>query len=62
MSLIFSEADLHAMQQLKRVFNPENLANPSKIFPIRRGCRELPKNLLESSDQKYKAYQEIVRF
>jgi glycolate oxidase len=62
MSLLFSERDLHAMQQLKQVFNPENLANPGKIFPVRRGCRELPRNILESSDQKYKAYQEMVRF
>jgi glycolate oxidase subunit GlcD len=62
MALFFSEAELGVMQQLKGVFNPENLANPSKIFPIRRGCGEMPKNLLEAADQKYKAIDEMVRF
>ena len=41
MRLFFSEADLHVMGQLKRVFNPDNLANPQKIFPMRRGCGEM---------------------
>jgi glycolate oxidase subunit GlcD len=62
MSLFFSEKELEVMQRLKLVFNPENLANPSKVFPMRRGCGEMPKNLLEDSDRKYKAIDEMVRF
>ena len=49
MALFFSEKELDVMQRLKAVFNPDNLANPSKIFPMRRGCGEMPKNLLESA-------------
>ena len=36
--LVFSEADLEAMQKLRRVFNPDELCNPGKIFPSRH-CR-----------------------
>ncbi len=28
------------MIRVKAVFNPENLLNPGKIFPSRRGCTE----------------------
>jgi glycolate oxidase len=56
MPLLFGEQDLKAMHQLKEVFNPENLLNPSKIFPTHRGCRELP------SDPKSKMHPEMVRF
>lgn len=62
MTLFFSEKELQVMQELKAVFNPENLANPSKVFPVRRGCGEMPKNLLEAADQKYKAIDEMVKF
>jgi glycolate oxidase len=62
MALFFSEKELDVMQRLKTVFNPQNLANPSKIFPMRRGCGEMPKNLLEAADQKYKEVDEMVRF
>ena len=33
MGLVFSDADLDVMMQVKRVFNPDGLLNPSKIFP-----------------------------
>jgi glycolate oxidase len=62
MALFFSEKELDVMQRLKTVFNPQNLANPSKIFPMRRGCGEMPKNLLDAADQKYKEVDEMVRF
>jgi glycolate oxidase len=62
MSLFFTPKELDVMQQLKEVFNPLNLANPGKIFPVRRGCGEMPKNLLSDADQKYKAIDEMVRF
>ena len=62
MALFFSEKELDVMQRLKAVFNPDNLANPSKIFPMSHGCGEMPKNLLESADQKSKQVDEMVRF
>jgi glycolate oxidase len=62
MRLLFTEQDLDAMRQLRDVFNPENLLNPHKIFPSHRGCRELPKNIDQSSNPAYKANPEIVRF
>jgi glycolate oxidase len=38
MDMLFEEADLEAMIRLRRVFNPEDLCNPGKIFPSRH-CR-----------------------
>jgi glycolate oxidase len=40
MPLIFSEADLEAMRQVKLAFNPRGLCNPGKIFPTHRSCGE----------------------
>ena len=37
---MFSEADLETMQFVRTVFNPQNLANPGKIFPTPRTCGE----------------------
>ena len=64
MRLFFSEADLHVMGQLKRVFNPDNLANPQKIFPMRRGCGEMS-SLSEDSRRPLSESEgdpEFVRF
>ncbi|MBI3075808.1 MAG: FAD-binding protein, partial [Deltaproteobacteria bacterium] len=33
MPMMFSPADLAAMERLKQVFSPDNLCNPGKIFP-----------------------------
>ena len=33
MPLMYSDDDLEAMQKVKRVFNPDGLLNPGKIFP-----------------------------
>jgi len=52
MTLLFSQQDLEAMKKLRAVFNPENLLNPNKIFPSNQGCRELPRNLQQSSNQE----------
>lgn len=41
MDRIFSEADLSVMKQIKQLFDPLNLANPQKIFPMRKGCGEI---------------------
>jgi glycolate oxidase len=40
MPLIFSEADLTFMRQLREAFNPRGLCNPGKIFPSRKACGE----------------------
>ncbi len=42
MPLMFSEADLAAMQRLRRAFDPNGLANPGKVFPTPRLCGEVP--------------------
>ncbi|MFQ5804258.1 MAG: FAD-linked oxidase C-terminal domain-containing protein [Candidatus Methylomirabilales bacterium] len=36
MPLMYSDEDLEAMQKVKRVFNPEDLLNPGKVFPTAR--------------------------
>jgi glycolate oxidase subunit GlcD len=38
--LVFSEADIDAMKQLRDCFNPDGLCNPGKIFPSTRSCIE----------------------
>ncbi|MEB3245113.1 MAG: FAD-linked oxidase C-terminal domain-containing protein [Vampirovibrionales bacterium] len=38
MRLLYTEADLEAMQQVRRVFNPRGLCNPGKIFPTPKAC------------------------
>jgi glycolate oxidase len=38
---MFTETDLETMQYIRSVFNPKNLANPGKIFPIPRSCGEI---------------------
>lgn len=40
MSDMFTETDLETMQYIRSVFNPKQLANPSKIFPTPRTCGE----------------------
>ena len=34
MKVIFNENELRAMKQMKQVFDPEELLNPNKIFPV----------------------------
>jgi len=41
MSKSFSAADLDAMSDLRRVFNPDGLCNPNKMFPTDRKCIEV---------------------
>lgn len=38
MPLIFSEDDIVAMEDVKRVFDPSNISNPGKMFPTDRSC------------------------
>ena len=39
---MFSEPDLATMQLVRCAFDPENIANPDKIFPRPRLCAEKP--------------------
>ena len=39
MDLIFSDATMSLMCEVRRVFNPRGLANPAKVLPVRT-CRE----------------------
>jgi len=39
--LMYTEADLEAMMKVKRVFNPDGLMNPGKIFPTSKSCVEV---------------------
>ncbi len=41
MPLMYSPADLEAMGKVKRVWNPDGLLNPGKIFPTSKSCVEV---------------------
>ncbi len=41
MPLLFTEIELGLMQRIRNVFNPADLLNPGKIFPVRKGCGEI---------------------
>ena len=41
MPLMYSPADLEAMARVKRVWNPDGLLNPGKIFPTSKTCVEV---------------------
>jgi glycolate oxidase len=41
MPLMYSPDDLEAMARLKRVWNPDGLLNPGKIFPTSKSCVEV---------------------
>jgi glycolate oxidase len=42
MGYMFSEPDLETMQLVRRAYDPENIANPDKLFPRPRLCGEKP--------------------
>jgi len=60
MDLVFSEPDLDTMMRVKRVFNPDGLLNPAKIFPARRGCTEIGKHTTTSTAEIGKRVEEIL--
>jgi glycolate oxidase len=41
MALIFSDVDLRAMQQVRAAFNPDQLFNPGKLFPLPGRCADM---------------------
>jgi glycolate oxidase len=42
MAVMFSEADLDAMQLVRCAFDPTGICNPGKVFPTPRLCGEVP--------------------
>jgi glycolate oxidase subunit GlcD len=60
MGLVFSEDDLDSMMRVKRVFNPDGLLNPAKIFPGRRGCTEIGKQTTTSTAEIGKRVESIL--
>src|SRR5437870_1528203 len=61
MGMVFTEADLDVMMRVKRVFNPDGLLNPSKIFPSRRGCTEIGPRTTTSTAEIGKHVEQILR-
>ncbi|HLI07495.1 MAG TPA: FAD-linked oxidase C-terminal domain-containing protein [Ktedonobacteraceae bacterium] len=41
MALIFSAVDLRVMQQVRAAFNPDQLFNPGKLFPLPGRCADM---------------------
>jgi glycolate oxidase len=41
MALIFNEADLHTMQSVREAWNPLQLFNPGKLFPLPGRCADI---------------------
>lgn len=48
---MFTETDLETMQWVRQVYNPNNLANPGKIFPTPRTCGEAARAQVEKKFQ-----------
>jgi glycolate oxidase len=42
MPTMFTRTDLALMQRVRRVFDPNELCNPGKVFPTPRMCGEVP--------------------
>jgi glycolate oxidase len=40
MSYMFAPPDLETMQRVRHAFDPQNIANPDKLFPTPRLCGE----------------------
>lgn len=53
---MFTPADLETMQWVRQVFNPQELANPGKIFPTPRTCGEAARS------DGFKQYEAMERF
>ncbi len=60
MPLVYNDADLQTMLRVKRVFNPESLLNPEKIFPTHRGCAEIGKHSTTNTAEISKRVEAIL--
>ena len=58
--LVFNDADLDVMMQVKNVFNPHGLLNPSKVFPTRRSCTEIGKNTTTNTAEIGKRVEAVL--
>ncbi|MGK7930998.1 MAG: glycolate oxidase subunit GlcD [Microcystaceae cyanobacterium] len=56
MPYMFNETDLETMQSVRAAFNPDNLANPGKLFPTPRTCGEA------ANAQKMEQFKEAELF
>ena len=41
MRLVFSETEMDAQRRIKRAFDPKDVANPGKIFPVAAKAEEV---------------------
>ena len=60
MDLVFTEGDLETMMRVKKVFNPDGLLNPNKIFPSRRGCTEIGKHTTTNTAEIGKRIEAVL--
>jgi glycolate oxidase subunit GlcD len=60
MDLVFTEGDLETMMRVKKVFNPDGLLNPEKIFPSRRGCTEIGKHTTTNTAEIAKRVEAVL--
>ncbi|HLQ78905.1 MAG TPA: FAD-linked oxidase C-terminal domain-containing protein [Terriglobia bacterium] len=60
MGLIFNDDDLNVMGQVKSVFNPTAMLNPSKIFPTRRACSEIGRSTTTSTAEIGKRVEAVL--
>ncbi len=60
MDLVFTHGDLETMMRVKRVFNPDGLLNPGKIFPSGRGCAEIGKHTTTSTAEIGRRVEEVL--
>jgi glycolate oxidase len=60
MNLVFNDSDLETMMRVKKVFNPDGLLNPDKIFPSRRGCMEIGKHTTTSTAEIGKRVEAVL--
>jgi glycolate oxidase len=58
---MFTEADLETMKWVREVFNPQGLANPSKIFPTPRTCGEAARAMGDTS-KKFEAIPGVEKY
>jgi glycolate oxidase len=62
MDWMFSADDQATMQRVRRAFDPDDLANPGKIFPTPRTCGESLRRLVELKQEGVELPAEAVLF
>jgi len=53
MPLLFSEATLEMIGQIKLLFDPQGRLNPGKMLPTGRGCMEIRQPALQPGSVVY---------